>query len=73
MDKQREILQRRVLAFRAIVQAPTWPNAFQGMLAYANQAQDHNVRAGRFDMIGHLIRVADSGSNVLTEESTNGG
>ena len=70
--KLKEIVDRRAGAYRMLVQTSGWADVLQEMLAYADRANDANVRCGRLDMVAHIIRAADTAGNMLTpHEVTN--
>lgn len=67
-QRLRELLERRALGYRLMVQTPGWGDALQEMLSFADRATDPAVRCGRLDMVSHIIRAADTAGNLLTEE-----
>ena len=73
-DRVKAILERRANAYRLLVQSPGWPDCLQEMLAFAGpeRCAEPSVRAGRLDMIAHIIRAADTAGNILTPGAPNG-
>ena len=59
-----EALQIRQAGWRTLVGAAGWGPAIQELLSYADKATEPAVRAGRYDVIGFMLRAAGGTGNL---------
>lgn len=69
-----EAQRRRQQAFGILVSSPAWPPILQELLTFSSAPRCENaeVRAGRMDVIGYILRGAGGTGNLDTNGVMNG-